>query len=251
MRLSHAVTLVLWFVPLALQCVIAVVMSLRRLTRRFPVFFSYTIFLPARDAVLAYLPYPGPRYSRVYWWGEAGAVLLSLGVIAETIRYLVAPYRFLRVVFRVFWIVGVIAAASALAILVWSKGPEGSDLVLESIILFERSARFLQVCLLIAVIYLISRLGLAWRSYPVGITAGFGIYAALDLALLEFRAHLHLITDTVFALLRPAAYNLAVLVWTFYFLGCRSETSVQSLPSNDMASWNHALTEYIHKWYRR
>ena len=251
MRLLHAVTLVLWFVPLALQSVIAVVMSLRGLARRFPLFFSYTILLPARDAVLACLPYPGPHYSRVYWWGEGGAVLLSLGVIAETIRHLVEPYRFLRVVFRVFWIVGAIAAASALAILVWTNGPQGADLVLESIILFERSARFLQVSLLIAMIFLISRLGFAWRNYPVGITAGFGIYAALDLALLELRAHLHLITDTVFALLRPAAYNLAVLVWTFYFLRSRSETSVENLPRNDMANWNHALTEYIDKWYRR
>jgi hypothetical protein len=251
MRFSHSVTLVLWFMPLALQCVIAVVMSIRGLAKRFPVFFSYTIFLPTRDAVLAYLPYPGARYSLVYWWGEAGAVLLSLGVIAETIRHLVAPYRFLRVVFKMFWVVGITAAASALAILVWTNGPQGADLVLESIILFERSARFLQVCLLIAVIFLISRLGLTWRSYPVGITAGFGIYAALDLALLELRAHLHLITDTVFALLRPAAYNLAVIVWTSYFLRSRSETSVQSLPSNDVANWNHALTEYIDRWYRR
>jgi hypothetical protein len=251
MRLSHAATLVLWFLPLALQCLIAVVMSRRGLARRFPFFFSYTLLLPARDAVLACLRYPGPYYSRVYWWGEAGAVLLSVGVIAETIRHLVEPYRFLRRVYGVFWIVGTIAAASALAILVWTNGPAGADRVLESIILLERSARFLQVSLLIAVIFLISRLGLTWRSSPVGITAGFGIYAALDLALLELRAHLHLVTDTVFALLRPAAYNLAVLVWAFYFLKSRSETSVQSLPSHDMANWNHALTEYVDKWYQR
>src|ERR1700694_5533644 len=178
MSLSRSLTLVLWFVPLALQCVIAVVMSIRGLVRRFPVFFSYTILLPARDAVLAGLRYPGPNYSRVYWWGEAGAILLSLGVIAETIRHLLEPYRFLRVVFKVFWIVGAIAAASALAILVWTNGPEGRDLGLERIILLERSARFLQVTLLIAVIFLISRLGFTWRSYLLGIPAGFGVYCA-------------------------------------------------------------------------
>ncbi len=250
MRFSHLATNVLWLVPLALQCVIAVVMSLRGLARRYPAFFSYTILLPARDVALLFLPYDGRRYSRVYWWGEAGAVLLALGVIVETIWFLIESYPFLRAVFRVFWVVGVIAAAAAVAILLWTdRASEGR--IIESIILFERSARFLQVCLLIAVIFFISRLGLTWHSYSVGITAGFGIYAAIDLALLELRAHLHAITDSAFVLLRSAAYNLAVIVWAVYFLRRRQTKPIERLPSTDLANWNDALTGHVDKWYQR
>jgi hypothetical protein len=48
----------------------------------------------------------------------------------------------------------------------------------EWIILQERSARFLQVCLLIVAIAMMSRLGLTWHHYSLGIAAGFGVYSA-------------------------------------------------------------------------
>ena len=123
-------------------------------------------------------------------------------------------------------------------------------MALEWIILTERSARFLQVCLLIVAIALMSRLGLSWHNYSVGIAAGFGVYAALDLALLELRAHLHAVTDNAFVLLRSAAYNLGVAIWAFYFLRPQGGKPVGGLPGTDLANWNNALTEHVNKWYR-
>ena len=72
--------------------------------------------------------------------------------------------------------------------------------------------------MLMVAIALMSRLGLTWRDYSVGIAAGFGVYAALDLVLLELRAHLHVVSDAAFVLMRSAAYNLGVAIWAFYFL---------------------------------
>ena len=141
-----------------------------------------------------------------------------------------------------------VAGAAALPLL-WAK-VHGGGRAFEWIILTERSARFLQVCLLIVAIALMSRLGLDWRNYSVGIAAGFGVYAALDLALLELRAHLHALTDAAFVLLRPAAYNLGVAIWAFYFLRPRGGKPVGGLPGTDLANWNDALTEHVDKWYR-
>jgi hypothetical protein len=95
-----------------------------------------------------------------------------------------------------------------------------------------------------------SRLGLTWQNYSVGIAAGFGVYAALDLALLELRAHLHAVTVTAFVLMRSAAYNLGVAIWAFYFLRPQGGKPVASLPGTDLANWNNALTEHVNKWYR-
>ena len=53
---------------------------------------------------------------------------------------------------------------AALAMLIWTKGPAEADMALEWIILGERSARFLQVCLLIVAIAMMSRLGLDLAS---------------------------------------------------------------------------------------
>jgi hypothetical protein len=115
----------------------------------------------------------------------------------------------------------------------------------------ERSARVLQVGLLIVLIFFMSRLGLTWHHYSLGIAAGFGAYSALDLVLLELRAHLHLVTETVFVLLTPAAYNLGVLIWAFYFLRRPALQVVDRLPDTDLTSWHDTLSEYVKQWYQR
>jgi hypothetical protein len=251
MNFSRLATYVLWITPLALQCVIAVVMLRRRLVGQFPFFFSYTILLPARDTALSFLPNPGDRYSAVFFGGEAAAILLSFAVIFEISWHFVRLYPFLRLFLRLLWISAVVAGAAALALLLWTQGPAGTDVALMWITLSERSARFLQACLLIVAIAMMSRLGIAWRDYALGIAAGFGVYAALDLVLLELRVHLHVLSDAAFVFLRSAAYNLGVLIWAYYFLGPQGGNPINRLPGTDVANWNDTLTEHVEKWYRR
>jgi hypothetical protein len=251
MSLLRLTTLALWIVPLAMQCVIAVVMLRRRLAGQFPFFFSYTLLLPVRDFTLSFLPNPGDRYATVFFWGEAAAILLSLAIVFEIGWHFVRLYPFLRLFLRVLWVSALVAGAVSLALLFLTKGAGGTDVALEWITLSERSARFLQLCLLIVASATMSRLGLTWRDYSVGIAAGFGVYAALDLVLLELRGHLHVLGDSTFVLLRSAAYNLAVLIWAFYFLRPRNGNPVDRLPGTDVANWNDTLNEHINKWYRR
>src|SRR6202011_5392274 len=177
MSVSRIATTGLWLLPLVLQAAIAVVMRCRRLVRIFPVFFSYTVLVLSREIVLLFLRYPGNLYALVYWCGEALAVLLGLGVIFEAVRHLFPPYPFLRTLLRVVWIVGAIAAVTAFLMLVFTNDIRGADRIFELIILVERSVRFLQASLLIVVIALMSRLGLTWHHYLIGIVAGFGIYS--------------------------------------------------------------------------
>src|SRR5437762_11218137 len=81
MRLSQLVSSILWLVPLSLQAAIALAILWRRLLRVFPIFFSYTVLVPVRDIILLLLPFPGNRYSFVFWWGDAVVILLSLAII--------------------------------------------------------------------------------------------------------------------------------------------------------------------------
>jgi hypothetical protein len=251
MNLSHLATDVLWLAPLAFQPLVAFALFRRKLIASFPFFFSFMVLVPARDTALFFLSYPGRLYALVFWWGEAAAIALALGVVCETTWHFIRPYPFLRLFLKVLGIAGGIAAAAAVAMLIWTNGPKGTDVALEQIILLERSARFLQVCLLIVAIALMSRLGLSWHHYSLGIAAGFGVYSALDLILLELRAHLHAVTDTDFVLLRSAAYNLGVLIWAWYFLRPQNRQPVDRLPGTDLANWNDALTEQVDQWYRR
>lgn len=247
----HSATIALWVVPIVLQVAIAAAMVYRGLVKIFPVFFSYTVLVPSRDIVLFFLPYPGNLYSLFYLCGEAISVLLSLAVIFEIMRHLFPPHPFLAILRKVIWILGGAASTAALLLFCFTDRGTATDLAFESVTLLERSARFLQVCLLIAVISLVSRLGLTWHHYSVGILAGFGVYSALDLALLEFRGHWHVVTDAAFVLFRPAAYNLAALIWAGYFLTGGRRGPVKELPENDLAEWTETVTAYIERCYRR
>lgn len=252
MTFPYAITLALWLVPLMLQTATMVVMLRRQLTKVFPAFFAYTFVVVSRDLILLVIPYATNLYSLVYWSGDGLAVLLGLGVVLEIVQTWVKPFHFMRPVRRAIWVFSGVVTLVALAILIFSNPGTGPDRALESIVETERALRFLQVCLLSVVIGLTSRLGLTWQHYSVGIVAGFGIYAALDLMALEFRADLHFLPDEAFIWIRPAAYNLAAIVWASYFLRRpNSETIVARLPIPDTADWNEVLTDYVQQWYRR
>jgi hypothetical protein len=242
------VTIMLWITPIVIQSIIAIVMLRRKLVAIFPVFFTYSVLVPARETLLLFVRNHRNAYSTIYFFTEAILVALSLGVIYEVIWHLIRPYWFLRrFAFRFFWIVAAVALALGLIMFLsssWSVRPNPP--LLEIIILAERSVRFLHACWLIVLVLLMSRLGLTWQYYAVGIAIGFGVYAASDLALLELRAHLHLITGETLALLNSTAYNVAVMIWALYFVPSRQrKVVVESLPNTEIARWNEVLSEYV------
>lgn len=251
MSFTHLFARTLWVLPLILQAAIALVIWRRGLVRVFPLFFAYTVTVFSREVALLFLRYPGNRYAIVYWCGEALAVLLGLGVILETLKRVLPPSGFTRTLLRLMWVVGTVVAAISATLLVMAKGAVGSDPAFEFIILLERSARFLQVSLLVVVIALIWRLGLTWHHYSVGIVAGFGVYSALALVLLEFRAHLHVVGDTILVLLNSVAYNVGVVIWAFYFLRPWRVAPLEQLPPIDLTEWSKAVSAYVDQWYRR
>src|SRR6266852_3398405 len=211
MKTSNVSMMALWIAPIVIQSIIVIVMLHRKLVEIFPVFFTYSVLVPAHEILLLLVRNHLALYYRIYLFGEVIVVALSLGVICEVIWHLIRPYSFLRrFAFRFFWIVAAVAVALGLIMFLSSSRSGQRDPLFEIIILVERSVRFLQACWLIVLVLLMSRLGLTWQYYAVGIATGFGVYSASDLALLELRAHLHLITDGTLILLNSTAYNVAV-----------------------------------------
>jgi hypothetical protein len=244
------ITRILWGIPLVLQAAILIVMLRRNLARIFPMFFGYTSLVLLSDVALFPFNYRSNVYGIIYWSTEALTALLSLGIIFESLGQILPPSSFRQNLFKLMWFVAAALAAAATMIFIFT--PAGSRLArsFEFIVLVERSVRFLQVCLLIVVIVLITKLGLTWHYYPVGILAGFGIYSAGALLVLELRGHLHLVGNNTLVLINSSAYNLAAMIWAFYFLRPPRKAPL-SLPNTNLPEWNDALSEYTQKWYRR
>jgi hypothetical protein len=241
---------ILWLTSPFLQTAIIFLMLRRKLVSSFPLFFIYTVVVVARDLILFFLK-KGALYFLIFWWGEALAILLGLAVIFEVLVRILPKSPSLRFVLNSVLIFGAIASVAALLILVLAKPVEGNDRLLEVMVMAERSVRFLQSSLLVVVIALMSRLGLSWHQESVGIAAGFGVYSALALAGFELGGHLHVISGHALALVNSAAYNLAAIIWVFYFLRPLRLTSVGHLPKTDLAEWNSAVTDYVNQWSRR
>ena len=250
MSFSHLLTRVLWITPLVLQAAIAVVMHRRRLVMIFPVFFAYTATVLSREVFLLVLKYPSNLYAMVYWSGEALAVLLGLGVILETLQHVLPQQPFMKIPLRLLWTVLSIAAVTAMVLLMMAQRGTTADRGYEFIILTERSVRFLQASVLVVVIIFMSRLGLDWHHHAVGIIAGFGVYSALALILLEFRSHLHILRDSLLVLLNSGAYNVAAIIWAYYFLWGWQSPRVGYLPHTDLTDWSEAINHYLDQWHR-
>ncbi len=249
MKVPHAITVALWIAQIIIQSIIVIVMLHRKLVEIFPVFFTYSLLVPAREILLFFVRNHPDLYSRIYFFSEAIVVALSLGVIYEVIWHLIRPYPFLRwIAFKFFWIVAAVALALGPIMFLSSSPSVQPDPLLEIIILAERSVRFLQACWLIVLVLLMSRLGLTWQYYAVGIATGFGLFSASYLIMLELEAHLHLITYETLQLLNSTAYNGAVAIWALYFVPSRArKVIVESLPSTEIARWNEVLSEYLKK----
>jgi len=243
---------ILSFLPVALQAAVTFVILKRRLVTIFPLFFAYTTGVLSLDIGLLLLRYPSNVYALVYWSGEVVTISLGFAAILETFRHLLPPYPFLKVAVRLFLILGAGAVVAAVLMLVLTHVGSSGDRLFAMILLAERSVRFVEACWLVLVIALVSHLGLSWQQYSMGIVAGFGIYSALTLAIFEFRAHLHLLSDSNTVLLNSAAYNVASIIWAIYFLRPERSSPPEPLPETNLQDWNEAVTEYhSQQWYRR
>src|SRR5258708_26169008 len=96
MKTSNVLMMALWITPIVIQSIIVIVMLLRKLVATFPVFFTYSVFVPTREVLLLFVRNPSRLYFRTYWFGEAVVVARSFVMIYEVICPLIRPYPFLR-----------------------------------------------------------------------------------------------------------------------------------------------------------
>ena len=236
-----------WIVPLCLQPLIAFSIGLRRQIRNFPIFFVYTLFVSTRDLVLLFVRHNARMYSWIYFLGEPLAILLGVAVIYEILWQLIRQYDTLRALgMRLFWLSVAVTMLAGLWMFYGSEFGRG-EFRMESVVLIERSARFVQVGVLIVFILFISHLGLTWKHYTSGIVAGFGVAAGLQLAVFELRSTQLIAADT-FHLLNSLGYNVAVLIWAIYFFSPLSEINeLGRLPATDLARWDEILRRYLNQ----
>jgi hypothetical protein len=212
---------VLWLAAPVLQIGILLSMDRKKLRADFPFFFNYLVFQILSVALLFTVYHvSSDSYFYAYWVSSILGIGLGFAVIYEIFAYTLRPYAGLRdlgtLLFR--WAAMLLVLISGITAAASTSGTEMHRLTF-AIMSIERSVRLMQCGLLVFVLLCSSYLGLSLRNFACGIAFGFGIFAATDLTILNFRTqlgsnHWH----GLLSLISSGVYNLSVVAWLAYSL---------------------------------
>ncbi len=237
---------VVWVLPVVGQVCLAGLMWRRKIQRRFPLFFTYTLFQVAAFPVKFYTYHSSPlQYFYAYWTCGAIAVFLGFAVIYEVFREVFRPFDGLRdlgsVLFRWASLVLVLAA-----ILMAATSPAmAHDRIMDTILILERSVRVMQCGLVMLMLLCSSQLGLSWRHHVFGIALGFGLFAAVELVVVTLLGIYGQSVGSALSLAKSLTYNVAVFLWIGYLASPEPErVSAAQLVRTD--GWDFALSGVTH-----
>lgn len=174
-----------------LQLLIVATLVRKKLHTKFPIFFSYLIFMIGGNFALTVLNtrISGFHYFALFWTLGAIGVILGLGIIYEVFLNVLKSYPelldFSKLLFR--GAAAFLFVASVLTALATNGG--GASRICAGISLFNNTVELVQCGLLLLVILFQSRLGLSWRTPAVCIALGIGCYAFLDFGSSIFTQH--------------------------------------------------------------
>lgn len=235
----------LWAVPAVVQVAIVAGMLRNGARKRFPMFWTYTIFQIVLSLTLMFFYYRMGEldYFFAYWAGAAMSAFLGFAVIYECFSEALKPYETLRdlgrLLFRwtaiVMVIVGVVFALS-------TPGGTESTVLVRNILVLERAIRIMQ-CGMLLLLYLFSHhVGISWRNQLFGVVLGFGIYASANLLMYSLRSRLGEDWNTSASMLNALSYLVTTSIWAGYMLAPAAErTLVRSEAPLILERWNTEL----------
>ncbi len=235
----------LWVLGPVLQLLLIILMVRRKLRREFPLFFAYTLF-QVLSFVLKFASYHRSQldYFFMYWVTSALSLVFGFAVIYEIFQHVFRPYDALRqlggVLFR--WAMIVLLL---IAVVMAISGPQAGNAnrIMTGILTMERSMRVTQ-CGMVLFLFLFSEfLGVSARHHIFGIAAGFGFFGAVDLLAITLLT-LGKPEPVTVSLIRSVAYNLTVLLWTWYMV--RPEPARRPARYEVAERWNFALAGVRH-----
>jgi hypothetical protein len=239
----------LWIAPHALLAIAPVLMFLRRLHRKFPFFFVYTLY-ETLGFLFRFAAYTvghglGGLYRYVFLVTAAGSTALRFGIIQEIFDNAFRDYFRLRQVAATSmrWLTGFLVLAAGFTTFYSSGG--APDNLMVGVRLLERSVTIIQAGLLLF-LFLFSRLfGLSWRSHAFGIALGFAIFASTEIAgwtlgLTALSEHSKDLLD----LLPTGSYHVSVLVWLGYLVAAEKPVGAAACPAPEIDQWSGALERF-------
>jgi hypothetical protein len=206
----------LWIAHPVMQVGLIAAICRRKLWRTYPMFSAYLASEVMLFVVLFLNQKDYDAYFYLYWLGAGISAVLGFKVIHEVFTDVLRPFHALRDFssMLVRW-AGALAMLIAVLAAIGGTG-SGFTKVTAGLLSLERSVRVMQ-CGLILFLLMFSRyLGISRRHRSFGIALGFGIFAAVELAVFGLRVS-GTLNSTTLSLASMTSYDIAVMVWLGYF----------------------------------
>lgn len=245
--------LYLWIAPHVLLGVLAVMMIHRKLVRKFPAFFAYTVYEIGQFVILFaidQLPrFTGEHYMTAFLVGGVISIALRFAVVYEIYRLVFQSYPALQefgvIIFR--WSTAVLMIVATIMV-AYTSGTE-LDRLRVGYLVVDRAVSMVQCGLLILLILLARFLSFPWTSFAFGITLGLGLFASVELATSALLAQFGLyFASGVLPVVTMAVYHCCVVFWVVSLLLPEHKVSrVHSASGYEMDRWNDVLERFLHQ----
>jgi len=227
----------------SLQAIMAVMMVIRKLHTRLPIFFAYTVFHVFGSALMwgaARISYADYFYS--YWSLEIIDSFLVLLVIQEIFSAVLAEYESLKSLGELLFRWGTLLIV-VITVFTASAAPGAdSDRLVAGLMVLQRSVALVQIGLLMLLFFFCRWFGLTWRDHVFGIALGFGISSSFVLASGSIRTVLGKTAEKMYEYATPASYTLGVIIWAVYVLTPERRRIAERLEgAEQLREWNRAL----------
>jgi hypothetical protein len=235
--------------PALIQVIIAVAMFRNGSRKRFPMFWTYTLYQVLLTVTLMVFYQLGQmEYFFAYWAGAAVSAFLGFAVIYECFSQAMQPYETLRDLGRLLfrWAAIVMGIVGFVFVLSTPSGTEHT-LFVQNILILERAIRIVQ-CGMLLLLYLFSHhVGITWRNQLFGVVLGFGVYASLNLLMFSLRARFGEDWNSGAAVMNSLSYLLTTGLWAGYMLAPAAErTLVRREAPLILERWNTELAAISH-----
>jgi hypothetical protein len=205
----------LGYLPLILQAVLLGMLLRNRAFKVLPCFFFYTVFSVAATALRFVVRNHEQTYFYVYWISDALYALLGVAVLYEVLSGVLKNlmrFGWLRIAFLV-----AVLLTMALTFSRTQTPVDGADALMAWTLAAELGLRYLQVAMFAFLVLMVALFGLRWRQQYFGISAGYGIYATVNLFTTTKYYEFGTKFTFLWSVVSVVSYTIAVLIWLWYF----------------------------------
>ncbi len=205
----------LGYLPLLLQAALLGMLVRSRAFKALPLFFLYTAFSVAVSILRFATRNHDVPYFYVYWISDTLYALLGVAVLYEVLGGVLRSlmrFGWLRLVFPV-----AVLLTMALTFARTQRPVDGADALMTWTLAAELGLRYLQVAMFAFLVLMVTLFGLRWRQHYFGISAGYGIYATVNLFTTTKYYEFGTRFTFLWSLVSLVSYTVAILIWLWYF----------------------------------